>query len=110
MIPRSEDREMSRPTCKDCHRNVVLVRVGDGLVATDPELIMVIPASNRVPSQDTAQDLPRIVMASRQTFARRLHSELCQSYQDRARRERIADEQRAYNKKNGKSPRRNSGL
>lgn len=99
---------MPKSTCNRCNRNILLVRVGGDLVATDPELMSVIPATDRQPSPRSEQS--RIEMAHRQTFARRLHAERCDSYQEQDRRDRILAEQREYNRKNGRSPRRNQGL
>lgn len=95
---------MARTTCRDCNRNIMMARVGGELVATDPELITVVPARNEARSGE-----PRIRMAESSTFARRLHSERCMEYQEQARRERIAAEMREFTKKQ-ESPRRNRGL
>lgn len=97
---------MSRATCKGCNRNIVLVRSGGELVAADPELMSVIPHQEQV----RAGRLSAPVESARQTLAYRVHAPLCDSYREQARIARIADEQRAYNKKNGRAPRRNSGL
>lgn len=96
---------MARTTCRDCNRNIMMARVGGELVATDPELITVVPARN----ETRGDGEPRIRMAESSTFARRLHSERCSEYQEQARRERIAAEMREFTKKQS-SPRRNRGL
>lgn len=105
---------MAKNTCNNCQRTVVLVRIDGNLVATDPELIMVVPARQKIPSSAAMErgtrEMPGIEMVPRQTFARRLHAEQCQSYQDAARRERIAAEQREYNRQHGHTPRKNRGL
>lgn len=99
---------MAKNTCRDCNRTIVLVRVGGELVATDPELINVVPARHVMgPSGGSVR------MAESTTPARRLHAEKCQEYADSARRARLADEMREYNKQNGRPPavpRRNRGL
>lgn len=103
---------MAKNTCRDCNRNVVMVRIGGNLVATDPELIMVVPARERTPSPRAEQS--GIVMASRQTFARRVHAERCADYKEQDRRDRLSAEMREYNRKHGgagkASRNRNRGL
>lgn len=61
---------------------VRMVDVGGELVATDPELISVVPRTG-----------------GRVEHARRLHAERCADYQEQERRERIADERRAFRKR-----------
>ena len=102
---------MPKTTCRDCNRTVVMVQLGENLVATEPELITVVTAREKPPSP--SMSLPRIEMATRQTFARRLHAELCAEHKERGRRDRLAAEQREYNRTNGtpaRPPRRNHGL
>jgi hypothetical protein len=99
---------MAKNTCRDCNRNVLLVRVGGELVATDPELISVVTAQSRTYVGDESGS--RVVMATKATFARRLHAERCSEYVEAARRDRIAADLRAFNKKNGVAPRKNHGL
>lgn len=106
---------MAKTTCRDCNRTVVMVRVGGDLVATDPELITVVAARERSPA---GRDMPGIVMASRQTWARRVHAERCTEYREQARRERIAQEMREFSARNGnqskerapRAARKNCGL
>jgi hypothetical protein len=86
----------------------MLVRVDGELVATDPELINVVPASHVMgPSGGS------IRMGGSATPARRLHAERCDLYADEARKERLQMEMREFNQKNGqppRAPRRNRGL
>lgn len=98
---------MAKSTCRDCNRTVMMADLNGTPTALDPELIRVVAATERA---SVGRDLPLLAMAGRTTFARRLHAERCQGYQDQARRDRIAVEQRAYNEKNGKPPRKNRGL
>lgn len=99
---------MPKTTCRDCNRNVLLVRVGGELVATDPELMSVVPAQNKM--YQGSDSGSRVVMGTKATYARRLHSERCSEYVEAARRDRIAADLRAFNKKNGIAPRKNHGL
>lgn len=98
---------MPRSTCRDCNRNVILVRIGGELVATESELITVVPAERKSYQGDLQE---RTVMASSTTYARRLHSERCSEYVEQARRERIAGEMREYNQRQGRAARKNRGL
>lgn len=99
---------MAKNTCRDCKRMVILVRLDGELVATDPELINVVPAQHVMGSNGGS-----VRMAAAATPARRLHAERCETYQDEARRERMRAEMAEYNKQNGRperQPRRNRGL
>lgn len=99
---------MAKTTCRDCNRTVLLVRVGDGMVATDPELIYVVPATHVMGPSGGG-----IKVGASKTLARRLHDELCESYQSKARADRLAAEMREYNKQQAaptRAPRRNRGL
>lgn len=96
---------MAKSACRACKRNVVMVEVNGDLVATDPEVLQGVQATY-VPGHSGSG----VRMSDRVIGIRRLHAEQCQSYQDQARRERIAAEMRAFNKKNGRAPRRNQGL
>ncbi|SRR6266568_668912 len=101
---------MTKNTCRDCNRTVMLVAVGGESLAVDPELIAVVPA--RRTSHDGGGQ-PHIRMASSQTFARRIHAEQCQGYQEAAKKKRVQDEMRAFTKQQeraGRSARRNRGL
>lgn len=102
---------MAKTTCQDCNRTVVLVDIGEQRLMVDPELIRVVPASQR-PAALRSDGTGGIAMAHTSTWARRLHGELCLTYQAQAARDKIAREQRAYNRKNGRpaAPKRNHGL
>jgi hypothetical protein len=95
---------MAKNVCKDCNMTVVMTKIGSELVATDPELITVVTARHV-----TGEVTGGIRMSTSTTPARRLHAERCADYQESARRKRLADEQRAYNKQHGRPP-RNHGL
>ena len=96
---------MPKSTCQACKRTVLMVPIAGELVATDPELINVVPATHV-----TGDGSGGIRMSQRTTPARRLHVERCSDYVEQARREKLAREQREYNRQNGRQPRRNSGL
>jgi hypothetical protein len=102
---------MPKATCQNCDRTVLVVNVGGEQVMTDPELIMVVAARERRvgPSDDGTGGM---AMATRTTWARRIHGDLCETYKSAAAREKIQREQRDYNRRNGrpKAPRRNHGL
>lgn len=92
---------MAKATCPDCKRIVIMAEIGGTLVATDPELMTVVPARQR---SSPSSDLPSIRMAHTQTYARRVHAERCADYQEQARRDRIAADLRAFNRKHGIKP------
>lgn len=99
---------MAMSTCRDCDRMVMLVRIEGSLVATDIELMNVVPAQHI-----TGPSGGSVRMGTAATPARRLHSELCETYRDQARKKRLQDEMRAFNQKNGqppRAPRKNRGL
>ena len=97
---------MSKSTCQSCERTVIMVPIDGELVAHDPEVIRVTPAR-----QVRGDSGGGIRMGTKTTPARRLHGDLCDTYQEQARRDRIASDQRAFNKKHGRlAPRRNHGL
>jgi hypothetical protein len=99
---------MPKNTCQSCNRTVMLVEIGGEMVATDPELINVVPATH-VQGDGSGG----IRMSTRTTPARRIHAERCEDYQNQTRRDRIAADLRAYNDKNGRpprAPRKNHGL
>lgn len=99
---------MAMSTCRDCKRIVMMVRLDGSLVATDPELINVVPAQHvSGPSGGSVR------MGTNTTPARRLHAERCQVYQDEGRKERLRLEMAEFTKQNGqpaRRPRRNQGL
>lgn len=92
---------MARTTCQNCDRTVVLVDLGERQVMLDPEIITVVPAKHRQASA-RSDGSGSVSMSGASTFARRLHSEMCEAYQAQAQRARIAAEQRAYNRKHGR--------
>lgn len=89
---------MAKTTCQNCDRTVVLVDIGDRQVMLDTEIISVVPAITARTGSGG------IRMSTRTTAARRLHAELCDAYRAQAQRAKIAIEQRAYNRKNGRPP------
>lgn len=100
---------MAKTTCQNCDRTVVLVDIGDRQVMLDTEIISVVPAIASCSGSGGVR------MSTRTTPARRLHAELCDAYQAQAQRVKIAAEQRAYNRKNGRGTpvpagRKNRGL
>ena len=99
---------MAKSTCQACHRTVLMVSIAGQQVATDPELISVVRATQRPPSD--ASDGPRIAMANKTDMARRLHAERCEDYQNQARRERLSAEMREYTANQKRTPRKNRGL
>src|SRR5882762_2870700 len=98
---------MAKSTCQECHRTILMANIGGQLVATDTELISVVRVRQRT---GDGSDLPRLEMASKTDFARRVHAERCEDYQNQARRERLSAEMRAYTANQKRSPRRNKGL
>lgn len=100
---------MPKSTCQACKRTVLMVPIGGELVATDPELMNVVPATHVMGDSGSS-----IRMGTRSTPARRLHVERCEDYQNQARRERIQTEMRQFNAKQqgraGRSARKNRGL
>jgi len=74
------------------------------MVATDTEVIRVVPALQ------VTGDTGGIRMSQRTTPARRLHAEQCATYVEQGKKERVARELREFNRKNGRTPRRNEGL
>lgn len=104
---------MAKTTCQKCDRNVLLVRVGGELIMTDPELIRVVPAKEVLDGGYGGDKIPRIRMAQSDTYARRLHAELCDSYREQSRKNRLAAEMRAFTARQdraGRSARKNRGL
>lgn len=99
---------MAMSTCRDCNRIVLMVRLSGSLVATDPELIHVVPAQHVGGSGGGS-----VRMGTATTPARRLHSERCHDYQDEGRKKRLRLEMAEFTKQNGQTarqPRRNRGL
>jgi hypothetical protein len=98
---------MAKSTCQACSRTVLMINIGGQNIATDPELISVVRVTQRM---GDGNDVPRLEMASKTDFARRLHAERCEDYQNQARRERLAAEMRQYTANQKRAPRRNKGL
>lgn len=90
---------MAKITCHVCKRTVVMVRVGEGLVATDPELINVVPARHVMGDAGGG-----IRMGTSTTPARRLHEERCSGYAEQSRRDRLRSEMLQFNAQNGAMP------
>jgi len=82
---------MPRQTCRDCNRTVVLAEVGGERRAYEPEVLQVTPA--------TLTGEGGVRMGDTVLPARRLHAPLCAGYVEQGRKDRIAREQRAFNKK-----------
>lgn len=100
---------MAKATCQACNRTVLLVTIGGEQVATDPELISVIGATQRLDSGDGG---PRLRMATATALARRVHAERCEDYQNQARRERLSAEMKQFtaNQQASKNNKKNRGL
>lgn len=106
---------MAKNTCHNCKRTVVLVATGDGVIATDPELINVVPARETF---HASSEQPKIVMRGGPTFARRVHADMCEGYVEQARKERIRAEMLQFNQNQtapkaeraGRAARKNRGL
>jgi hypothetical protein len=73
-----------RQVCRDCDRTVHMIRLDQALVAVDPEIISVVTGSS--PS------------SRRQITARRLHAELCLTYQQDRSRQKIRKEKAIWQK------------
>lgn len=98
---------MSKATCQACNRTVLLVTVGGEQVATDPELINVVRATQRSGSGSG----PRLRMAGSTELARRVHAERCTDYQEQARRALLQAEMRKFtSNERSKTNRKNRGL
>lgn len=103
---------MAKTTCRNCERTVLMVRIAGEMVMTDPELISVVPATQKS-AGDRADGTGGIRMSTATTWARRVHADLCESYKSQAARDKIAAEQREYNRRNGRAAaplKRNHGL
>jgi hypothetical protein len=87
---------MPAETCRKCNRTIVLTMIRGELVATEREVIEVVPLTRDVQRNDSPEGrwLPRAP-----TQARQLHAALCDGYREEARTKKIAAEQRAYNRK-----------
>lgn len=89
-----------KQTCRACKRTVVMVEIAGDLIATESEVIQVVPAR-----RTQGPESGGVRMAQSTTPARRLHAELCDRYVEDARRAKSLAELRAFNKRN-----RNHGL
>ncbi len=77
---------VSKQTCRDCKWTVYVVVIDGKLVATDPELVAVIPYDG----------------SPRRIFARRIHAELCATRKlEREKREWIKAQKRLKKPKFG---------
>jgi hypothetical protein len=89
-----------KTTCGKCSRPVQMVRVAGDLVAVDPEVMAFVPAGKAGE-----------VIASNSTMTgRRVHAELCTSYQLEVEREQRRRELADYNRRNGVGPRKTRSL
>lgn len=60
----ADSKRIRKTTCRACSRTIHMIPVGSGLVAVDPELIAVVTSGKAQHQQ-----------------ARRVHAELCDTYQ-----------------------------
>lgn len=90
----------AKSTCGNCSRTVHMVTVGDDLVAVDPEVIRIVRVGTHGGTM-TGQ-LP--------INARRLHAELCETYQRDDRRAKTRLEIAEFEKRLEKKRRRRVGL
>lgn len=81
----------SKSTCTSCSRTVHMIPVDGSLVAVDPEIIRVIRVGRHGGALAVSESVP----------ARRLHAELCDTYQRDGRRDALRKELAAYNKLKG---------
>lgn len=79
----------SKETCRRCSRTVQLVSVNGQMVAVDPEVIAIIPSGR----------LGETVAVKAAMTGRRIHAELCESYQLAEQREVRRRELAAYNRR-----------
>lgn len=98
---------MAKSICQSCKRNVMLVSIGGESTAFEPELIKVVRATSR---QDPSADGPRIYMSNKIDYARRLHAERCEDYQNQARRERLSSDMRKFTARQARGNAKNRGL
>lgn len=83
--------------CGKCARPVQMVKVDGVAVAVDPEVMSFVPSGR----------LGEVVAVSSSATGRRVHAELCTTYQLDAERERHRRELAEYNRRN---PRKTRGL
>lgn len=86
-------------TCGKCSRPVQMVKVDGSLVAVDPEVMSFVPSGR----------LGEVVSAAAAMTGRRVHAEMCTSYQLEAEREERRRELAEYNRRNG-NPRKTRSL
>lgn len=76
-------------TCGKCDRAVQMVKVDGSLVAVDPEVTTFVPSGR----------LGEVVAVSATVTGRRVHAELCSTYQIQDERKKRERELAAYNRK-----------
>jgi hypothetical protein len=81
-----------RSACPSCKRTVRMVSVDGKLTAVDPEVIAVIPSGQHGGALSSA----------RQMTGRRVHADVCDSYQRQDQRIANRREMAAYTKRNSK--------
>lgn len=84
--------QSSTTVCSSCSRTVRIVPVDGKMVAVDPEVIAVVPVGRHGGT----------LAAASSTTGRRVHAELCETYQRDDRRQERRKEIAAYEKKQGK--------
>lgn len=78
-------RRTTKATCRKCNRTIHVI----GNVELDPELIQVVEFEKRSPQL---------------IHARRLHSELCESYQQATKKAELHVERQLWNARNAQNP------
>lgn len=79
-----------KTVCHECHRDVLLIRMdGGAVVAADVEVCEVIPVEGGHAVRE---------------FARLLHAPRCDGYRHEARRAKLSEEMRAFNRRRGFGP------
>lgn len=89
-----------KTVCGKCSRPVQLVKVDGSMVAVDPEVMSMIPSGK----------LGEVISASAAVTGRRVHAEMCTSYQLEADREKRRRELAEYNRLHGQGPRKTRSL
>lgn len=92
-------------TCRTCKRMVTMVRIDGQLIATENDLISVVPAVVTVDSGGT-----HVRMGEAPVQARQLHASLCPVYAEQDRKKRISEERRAFEARDRRAKGRNYGL
>ena len=89
--------------CRTCKRNVIMAEVGGRLTAFESEVVEAVPVTLRGTEGGYR-------VAGEVTAVRRVHAALCAGYVEQGRKERIAREQRDFNRRQASEKRRNHGL